>query len=63
MKRDDPISFAEAVEVDRAIKHVPGQTKGGWFVHSSCIPLDQIDFSNGGQADLFNNECEGMCGV
>ena len=66
MKLNDPASFAEACEVDQAIKHIPGQTKGGWFVHRSGRPLAEVDFSSLedlGQLNLFNNECEGMCGV
>lgn len=38
----------------------------GYFLHSSCVPLDQADFSTDedrGQLNMFENECEGMCGV
>ncbi len=70
MKRKDPASFAQAVEIDRAIRPgVPGprRPKGeAWFLHPSRRPLEDVDFSaphDRGQPDLFNNECEGMCGV
>ena len=35
------------------------------FFHRNCVPLSEIDFSdeNADQLDLFNNECEGMCGI
>ena len=33
------------------------------FVHRSCVPLDQVKFKGEDQIDLFNQECEGMCGV
>jgi hypothetical protein len=36
------------------------------FLHRSCIPLDQVEFKKDDkskQIDMFNNECEGMCGV
>jgi len=36
----------------------------GEFLHSSCKPLSEVDFSNEeerGQLNMFNNECEGMC--
>ena len=36
------------------------------FFHRKCIPIDQVDFDEGknkDQLDMFNNECEGMCGV
>jgi hypothetical protein len=35
-------------------------------MHHSLQPLDQVDLSTWaerGQPDLFNMECEGMCGV
>ncbi len=38
----------------------------GEFLTSDCLPIDQVDFSTEeerGQLNMFNNECEGMCGV
>jgi hypothetical protein len=71
MQRDDPESFAEAVEVDHAIRD--GVIRGGkaiskakWYVHRSLIPLDQVTFvkaKDERQLNMFENECEGMCGV
>lgn len=61
--------FAEAVEVDRRLRSRPPQayrTKGVLYLHRSCVPLDQVDFSTDedrGQLNMFINECEGMCGV
>lgn len=57
--------FADAVEVDRAIRNQPG-FRGQQFMHRSMKPLDRVDFSTDeerGQMSLFNNECEGLCGV
>ena len=36
-----------------------------YFLHKSAVPLDQADISakKKDQLDLFQNECEGMCGV
>jgi len=68
MKKNDPVSFAEAVEVDEAIR-ANGTTKrmkADLYLHRSLKPLKEIDFRTDeevGQIDLFNNECEGMCGV
>jgi len=68
MKVDNPLSFAEAVEFDHAIRN-KGQMaslKQLLFIHRSCKPLDEVDFRNledMGQLNMFNNECEGMCGV
>jgi hypothetical protein len=70
LRDHDPEAFADAVAIDRIIRPgVPGpkRPKGdGWFVHRDLVPLDQVDLSTDaerGQADLFNDECEGMCGV
>jgi hypothetical protein len=60
-----PEEFADAVEVDRAIRNQPG-FRGQQFMHKSLKPLDQVDFSTAeerGQLNLFLNDCEGMCGV
>jgi hypothetical protein len=38
----------------------------GEFLTSHCLPIEQVDFSTEeerGQLNMFNNECEGMCGV
>lgn len=76
MKRDDPDSFATSVLVDETIRDdMPGVSKGQVFVHSSLTPLAEIDFANpprrpvkaktanAWQANLFLNECAGICGV
>jgi hypothetical protein len=60
-----PEEFADAVEVDKAIRNQP-KIRGQQFMHAKRIPLDQVDFSTAedrGQLNLFINECEGMCGV
>jgi hypothetical protein len=64
-----PTEFADAVEVDARLRDPArgiARTKGALFLHRSCKPLDQVDLSTAedrGQLNLFNNECEGMCGV
>lgn len=61
-----PEEFADAVEVDRAIRNPGRGIRGQQFMHRSLKPLDQVDFSTAeerGQLNLFLNECEGMCGV
>ena len=60
-----PAEFADAVEIDAAIRNQP-KFRGQQFAHRSLKPLDQVDFSTAeerGQLNMFNNECEGMCGV
>lgn len=70
MKENDPVSFADAVAIDKTIRPGiagPKRPLGTeWYLHRSCVPLDQVDFSTAedrGQLNMFNNECEGMCGV
>ena len=57
--------FADAVEVDKAIRNQP-KFRAQQFVHRQRIPLSDVDLSTAeerGQVNLFENECEGMCGL
>lgn len=70
MKANDPVSFADAVAIDKVIRPgMPGPKRPpgvSWWVHRDCVPLDEVDLSTAedrGQINMFNNECEGMCGV
>jgi hypothetical protein len=66
MRDNDPVSWADAIAADRLIRQVGTNLRGRPFMHSQRVPLDQVDLStleDHGQLDLFNNECEGMCGV
>lgn len=54
--------FQDAVEFDRAIRKLP-KLDGELFLHSKRIPLDQVKFAKEDEPDLFNQECEGMCGL
>jgi hypothetical protein len=59
-----PDEFAEAVSIDRAIRH--SRSRGTLYLHRSCVPLDEVDFSTAedrGQLNLFINECAGLCGT
>ena len=65
MKGNSPTEWADAVEVDGAIRRA-FKMKGEQYIHSSRKPLAEVDLSTAedhGQIDPFNNECEGMCGV
>ena len=72
LKDEEPEEFQRAVDFER--DYQAAKSKAVWrkalsmkfFLHSSCVPLDQVDFSTDlerGQISLFGNECEGMCGV
>ena len=66
MRLSDPEEFAKAVAFDNSIRNktLKGDNKQA-FVHRSCVPLGEavFDANDPDQVDLFNNECEGMCGV
>jgi hypothetical protein len=68
IKDNHPEAWAEAVEFDKLIRDggsLRGM-RGQQFAHKSMKPLDEVDLSTDverGQILLFNNECEGMCGV
>lgn len=62
----DPEAWADALEVDAAIRAPMRGLLGQQFMISQRIPLADLDLSTAedhGQVDMFNNECEGMCGV
>lgn len=66
MKLSDPEAWGEALEVDEMIRIGINNTKERLYLHRSLKPLAEVDLStleDHGQADLFNNECEGLCGV
>lgn len=68
MRDHAPEEWADAVAVDRAIRS-GGKSRGmrdEQYMHRSRVPLDHVDLStpaDHGQADMFQNECEGLCGV
>lgn len=61
MKVNAPADFYAAVLVDRAIRY---SSKKGMtnkiFLHESCIPLEDIIFSEG-LPDLWHGDCSGTC--
>ena len=66
MKTERPSEFADAVEFDKKIRQGSRSIKDEVFLHRKCIPLDEVEFNKketDKQLDMFNNECEGMCGV
>jgi hypothetical protein len=66
LKRETPAEFAIAVQYEKRLQSAFGQAtalSGVPFLHSTRQPLEEVIFSSERQSDLFNNECEGMCGV
>ena len=68
LRDSDADGWARAVAVDAAMRS-PDQIDrfhGELYAHRSCVPLDHADLSTAedrGQINMFNDECEGMCGV
>jgi len=70
---NDPQHFSDAINFDNELRRLtkkhegPGSLKMEVFLHRSCKPLDEVDFSTdidrGQQTWDFKAECEGMCGV
>jgi hypothetical protein len=71
LKTEEPEAFKDAVDFEKKLQAARATSQNiasTPFLHRSCIPLDQIDFSTDidrgqGELNYFNNECEGMCGV
>lgn len=64
--QENGAEWEDAVKVDAMIRKGFGATREDLYLHRSLKPLDQVDLSTAeerGQLNLFNNECEGMCGV
>jgi len=63
LSKNMPKEFEDACEFDRLIR---GNSKKGMkcpmFLHRSCKPLIEVDFTQG-QSSLFDEECEGYCGL
>ena len=45
--------------------NLPGRDKEAkLFIHKTCKPLSEVEFNTEeDQLDMFDNACEGMCGV
>ena len=69
LKNDEPEEFERAVQFEKKIQKAneqDEQMRSIPYLHSSLIPLSEIDFrsdTDRGQQLLWNEECEGMCGI
>jgi len=62
LKENQPESFRLAERIDDAIRNVSKKGKEEpIYLHRQLKPLGQVDF--GKQQDLFEDECEGYCGL
>lgn len=60
MKRDDPDAFAQAVEVDEAIRGGFNSLSGPFYLHQKRQPLVQIQFDASDRGG-WGAECSGHC--
>jgi len=68
IKTTDPKGFQKAVTFERqyqdAISKTTMMSDRVPYFHRSRVPLDEVDFDpDRDQFDMFDHECEGMCGV
>jgi hypothetical protein len=68
LRIDSYSEWIEAVEYEQDFQAVfeNGGATNMPYLHSSLVPLQDVDFSTDedhGQQVMFGNECEGMCGV
>ena len=67
IQRNDPEGWADVVFVDSQLREEPLRSikkKGVMFLHRSCKPLGKVPLSGGAdQMGLWDEECEGICGV
>lgn len=65
MRDRRPDEWADAVAFDAAVRRM-SRIDGDVYLHRSLVPLPLVDLStpqDRGQLDLFDAECEGLCGV
>ena len=61
LKKENGSAWKMSVEVDKIIRDHP-KLKEKQYLHKSCEPLSEINFQDN-QTDLFEEECEGYCGI
>ena len=65
MKTERPSEFAIAVDFDKKVRTITRKEDEQIYVHRSCKPLDEVEFDKkqtDKQLNMFNDECEGICG-
>ena len=63
LKKENSDGWKKAIEVDKKIRKRKNiSLKNDVYLHKSCKPLDEVDFTEN-QIDMFENECEGHCGL
>ena len=64
LKENQPEEWQQVIEFDKKIRKNSRKKEEEVYVHRTCKPIGEVDLNKGdNQLNLFNNECEGMCGV
>jgi hypothetical protein len=69
LKTQEPDEFKRAVQFEKELQAAKAKTDNMIstpYLHRSCQPIDQVDTRSDfdkGQLPLWDDECEGMCGV
>jgi 3'-phosphoadenosine 5'-phosphosulfate sulfotransferase (PAPS reductase)/FAD synthetase len=64
--KQNPTEWADVVLFDKQLRNKKTKFNSELYLHKSCKPLDEVDLrteEEQGQYTLFDNECEGMCGL
>ena len=64
--KQNPTEWADVVLFDKQLRNKKTKFNSELYLHKSCKPLDEVDLrteEEKGQYTLFDNECEGMCGL
>lgn len=63
--KEDKKEWEEVIEFDKKIREGWGKIKDNLYLHRSRKPITEVNLeeTKDNQLDLFENECEGQCGV
>jgi hypothetical protein len=64
--KNDAEQWADVLEIDAAIRQAGKNRSSQQFMNDARVPMADLDMTATeaeSQVDMFNNECEGMCGV
>jgi len=64
--KQNPKEWADVVSFDKQLRQKKTKFTSELYLHSTRQPLDEVDLRSEeerGQFTLFDNECEGMCGL
>ena len=67
LRDNDPEGWNRAIQFEKdfreAFKVQDALNTSDVFLHKQRVPLDQVQFQEDMQRDLWGNECEGLCGI